>query len=111
MEYLNNYKDIKVPDQKVVHIFWGFMRQHTVGWQLCVQWRDGSTLYREIKGLKESHPVEKSKYTVSQEIYHELAFNWWVRAVLKKSLIIKSLCQEEECLLPQEDSQVWNRGV
>ena len=66
------------------------MRRSKVGWQLCIQWRDVSTLWQALKYLKEYHPVETEDYAVDQEIDHDLAFNWWVRAVMKKRLRIIS---------------------
>ena len=44
VHYRKYDKAIIVPDQKVVHRGQTFIRRSTVGWQLCVQWRDGSTL-------------------------------------------------------------------
>ena len=39
----------------------------------------------------ESHPVETLEYAVAQEIYHDPAFKWWVKAVLKKRMRVISL--------------------
>ena len=111
VDYLKYDKAITAPDQKVVHIGWSFMRQSTIGWKLWVQWRDGSTLWQALKYLKESHPVETAENDEAQEIDNETAFNWWVKSVLKKRLRIMPLCQEEERSIPQEDSQVWDRGA
>ena len=41
-------------------------------------------MWQALKNLKESFPVETAEYSVSHEINHQLAFNWWVREVLKK---------------------------
>ena len=38
--------------------------------------------------------METAEYTVSQEIYHDPAFNWWVKAVPKKRLMIISLAKK-----------------
>ena len=43
LDYHKSDKAILVFNQKVVHIVWSFMRQSTVRWQLCVQWRNIST--------------------------------------------------------------------
>ena len=32
-------------------------RRTTIGWKLCVQWKDGSTSWLPLKELKESNPV------------------------------------------------------
>ena len=43
VDYWNNDKSITVPDKNVVHRGLSFMRQSTVEWRLCFQWRDGIT--------------------------------------------------------------------
>ena len=54
------------------------------GWQICCQWKDGSTSWEKLSNLKESHPVQKAKFAAAQGIDHEPAFNWCVKHVLKK---------------------------
>ena len=75
VDYWNKHKALSVSSQKVVHRGRSFMRRSTVGWQLCVQWRDGSASLQALKDLKESHPVETAEYAMAQEIYHEPEFN------------------------------------
>ena len=66
-------------DQKVLKADGrSFMRRTTDGWHLCVQWKDGSTLWEKLSDLKESHPVEGAEYALSQGLMNESAFNWWV---------------------------------
>ena len=67
------------------------LRWSTVGWQICCEWKDGSTSWEKLSDLKESHPVQTAEYAVAQGIDHEPAFNWWVRHVLKKRDRIISL--------------------
>ena len=62
-----------------------------MGWQICCEWKDGSTSWEKLSDLKESHPVQTAEYAVAQGIDHEPAFNWWVRHVLKKRDRIISL--------------------
>ena len=46
-------------DQKVLKADGrSFMRRTTAGWHLCVQWKDGSTLWEKLSDLKDSHPDE-----------------------------------------------------
>ena len=61
-----------------------FKRCNTIGWQLCCQWKDGSTSWEKLSDLKESHPIETAEFAVTAGIDHEPAFNWWVPHVLKK---------------------------
>jgi hypothetical protein len=63
---------IRPLDQKVVqpngHIY---LRCSTVGWQLCCQWKDGSTSWESLADLKESHPIETAEYAVTKGLDHE----------------------------------------
>jgi hypothetical protein len=67
------------------------MKCSTIGWQLCCQWKDGSTSWDNLADLKESHPLETAEYAVTHSIDHKPAFNWWVPHVLKKRDPIISL--------------------
>ena len=51
---------------------------------MCCQWKDGSTSWEKMLELKEFHPVQRAELAVAQGIEHELAFNWWVKHMLKK---------------------------
>ena len=63
-------------------------RMTTKGWQLCVQWKDGSTSWEHLKDLKESNPIQVAEYAVANSIDDEPAFAWWVPYTLKKKLRI-----------------------
>ena len=91
VDYRNNDKAVIFPGQKVVHRGWSFMHRSTVGWQLCVKWRDVLPLWQALKDLKEYQPVETAEYSVDREIDLKPVLNWWLRAVLKKRLRIISL--------------------
>jgi hypothetical protein len=60
------------------------MQQNTIDYQVCCQWKDGSTSWENLSDLKESQPLETAEYAVTFGIDHEPAFNWWVPHVLKK---------------------------
>jgi hypothetical protein len=59
-------------------------RKTTKGWKLCVQWKDSSTSWVDLKDLKESNPVEVAECAVSNKLVTEPAFAWWVPFTLKK---------------------------
>jgi hypothetical protein len=59
-------------------------RETTKGWEILVQWKDGSTTWESLKDMKECYPVQISEYAVKQRIAEEPAFAWWVPHVLKK---------------------------
>jgi hypothetical protein len=48
----------------------------TRGWDLQVEWRDGSTTWVPLSELKESNPVEVAEYAVANKIAEEPAFAW-----------------------------------
>jgi len=57
----------------------------TAGWDLEVQWRDGSTSWLPLKVLKETVPLLIAEYAKANNIMNEPAFRWWATHVLKKS--------------------------
>ena len=59
-------------------------KRTTRGWEICVQWKDGSTNWIALKDLKDSYPVDLSNYAVTNKIQDEPAFAWWVPYVIGK---------------------------
>ncbi len=67
---------IRPSDQKVVRPDGGtYLKRNTVGWQVCCQWKDGSTSWEKLADLKESHPIETTEYAMTKGIDHKRAFN------------------------------------
>ena len=56
----------------------------TKGWELLVEWKDGSTNWVSLKDIKKSYPVEVDEFALATRISMEPAFAWWVPFVLKK---------------------------
>ncbi len=78
------------------------MKHSTIGWQVCCQWKDGSTSWENFADLKESHPLDTAEHAMTQGIDHEPAFNWWVPHALKKcDRIISLVCKWTTCYLKQ----------
>jgi hypothetical protein len=48
-------------------------RETTIGWELLVRWKDGSTTWVALKDLKESYPVQLAEYAVNSRIAEEPA--------------------------------------
>jgi hypothetical protein len=71
-----------------------YLKRSTIGWQLCCQWKDGSTSWENLADLKESHPIETAKYAKILGIDHEPPFNWWVPHILRKRNRIISLVRK-----------------
>ena len=60
------------------------LRQTTIGWDMCVQWKTGEEQWVPLKDLKESNPVEVADYAKANGLVDEPAFKWWVPYVLRK---------------------------
>jgi hypothetical protein len=56
----------------------------TKGWELCIQWKDGTTTCQQLADMKESNLVEVAEYALAAAIDHEPAFAWWVDWTLKQ---------------------------
>ena len=56
----------------------------TKGWDLQVEWSDGSTSWVPLSDLKESNMLEVAEYAVASRIADEPAFAWWVRPTLRR---------------------------
>lgn len=80
---------------------YGVKRQKrtTRGWELLIQWKDGSTDWVALKDLKESYPVELALYAVDRGPTDEPAFAWWTSYVLKK----------QKRILQKVKSKYWAR--
>jgi hypothetical protein len=86
---------IKLSDQKIVLADGKtYLKRSTIGWQLCCQWKDGSTFWENLADLKESHPIDTAEYAKILGIDNEPAFNWWVPHVLRKRNHIISLVRK-----------------
>ena len=84
VDYQKDNKSISLSDQQITVQGRPITHKATAGWQICCQWKDGSTSWEKLSELKESHPVQTAEFAVAQGIDHKQAFNWWVKHVLKK---------------------------
>ncbi|KAL7526810.1 LOW QUALITY PROTEIN: hypothetical protein ACHAXR_003492, partial [Thalassiosira sp. AJA248-18] len=66
------------------------------GWQICIQWKDGSTSWEKLSDLKECYPVHTAKYAVIQSLDHKPGFNYWVLQTLKKRNQIIALVKKRQ---------------
>eukprot|EP00978_Attheya_sp_CCMP212_P039103 scaffold200344_cov53-Attheya_sp.AAC.1 len=71
----------------------------TKGWEICVQWKDGSMDCIALKDLKESYPVGLAEYAINSKIDNEPAFAWWVPYTMKK----------RERIISKVKSKYWAR--
>jgi Reverse transcriptase (RNA-dependent DNA polymerase) len=56
----------------------------TKGWELLIEWNDGTSEWLPLKDLKESHPVQVAEYAICNNIAHQPAFAWWVHDVMRR---------------------------
>ncbi|KAL7475810.1 LOW QUALITY PROTEIN: hypothetical protein ACHAW6_001710, partial [Cyclotella cf. meneghiniana] len=63
----------------------------TCHWELCCEWKDGTTSWQKFSDLKELHPLQVAEFALAAGIANEPAFNWWVSWILKKRDRIISL--------------------
>lgn len=56
----------------------------TKGWELLVEWKDGSTTWIKLKDMKKSYPAQTAEYAVEAGIAQEPAFAWWVDYILRR---------------------------
>jgi hypothetical protein len=54
------------------------------GWELCVQWTNGTTSWLPLRDLKDSNPIETAEYAVAKGLDQEPAFRWRVKTTLRK---------------------------
>jgi len=55
-----------------------------MGWELEVEWKDGTSSWLPLKTLKETNLVQVVDYTHGNKIDMEPAFDWWVPTVLRR---------------------------
>ena len=51
-------------------------RETTKGWELLIEWKDGSTNWVSLKDIKESYPVQVAEFALATCISMEPAFAW-----------------------------------
>ena len=74
-----NGREVKKDDAFIISPNGGQRRKETTkGWEILVQWKDGSTSWESLKDVKESYPVEIAEYSHQNKISDEPAFAWWV---------------------------------
>ena len=73
------------------------LQRSTVGWFICIQWKDGSASWEKLSDIKECYPVETEEYTVAQGINHEPAYN----------IGGLDMC----CVKDIASSWLWSRGI
>jgi hypothetical protein len=88
VDFRTNGKQVLQQDAFIINQSGTRRRRETIGWELLVKWKDGSTTWIALKDLKESYPVQLAEYAVQAMLAEEPAFAWWVPYTLKKRNLI-----------------------
>ena len=86
-------KTVPIEDQ-YVYIKGKKSRRNTIGWYICVAWRDGPSTWERLAALKESNPMGVAECAFAQGADLEPAFAWWVHFTLKRRDMIISAHQQ-----------------
>ena len=85
IDYRTNGTELKQQDAFITTKTGTKCRQETTkGWELLIEWKDGSTNWVTLKDIKESYPVQVAEFALATHIYMEPTVTWWVPFVLKK---------------------------
>ena len=59
-------------------------KKTTRGWEILLQWKDGSTTWEAMKDIHAEYPIQFAEYALSKGIDDQPAFAWWIPYVMKK---------------------------
>ena len=77
--------EIKQDNAFIISPNGGRRRQETTkGWEILIQWKDGSSTWEKLKDVKECYPVQLANYATLSKIFNKPAFAWWLPHVIKK---------------------------
>ena len=83
----HRYDDTKVKDQDVfitMRTEKKGCRETRKGFEILVQWKDGSTTWVTLKDTENSYPVQMAKYAVQRRIAGDPEFAYWIWHMLAK---------------------------
>ena len=105
-------------------------KKTTKGWDLEVEWKDGTTSWLPLTELKETNTVEVAEYAVANRIDDEPAFDWWVKDIIRrKQRLIKlskarhirrgykfgirvpRTCKEALALDAENGNDLWHKAI
>ena len=71
----------------------------TKGWDILIQWKDGSTTWEALKDVKECYPIQLADYAIEKGISNEPCFAWWIPKVITK----------RNAIVAKVNSKYWSR--
>jgi hypothetical protein len=54
------------------------------GWDICIQWQDGTSSWHPLNEIKNSFPTHLAEYALKHKLQDEPLFRWWVKQVLRR---------------------------
>ena len=66
VDHKSNDKAVSKSDRYVVIRRQKLPRKTTVGWKLCIEWRDGSKSWEQLSDMKEAYPVLVAEYALKK---------------------------------------------
>ena len=69
------------------------------GWEILLQWKDGSTTWEAMKDVHAAYPVQLAEYAIQRDIAKTPAFAWWIPHVIKK----------RDRIISKTKSKYWTR--
>jgi hypothetical protein len=84
VDHKNDGHAVELADMYIKHGSNNKVRKTAKGWNLCVEWKYGTTSWERLVDLKESNPVEVSEYAAENSLLDTPDFVWWAPHVLKK---------------------------
>ena len=87
----------------------------TRGWELCVQWKDGSTNWVSLKDVKNSFPIELADYAIDvickqKSLLQKVKSKYWQRTHKYEVKIPKS-AEEAHCIDKENGNLMWANAI
>ena len=84
-DYRTDGTELKQQESIIISKNGGRRRKETTkGWEILLQWKDGSSTWEAMKDIKQSYPVDLADFAIQKGIAEEPAFAWWIPFTTKK---------------------------
>ena len=85
VDHRTDGSELKAEDAFITSKNGGKKRKMTSkGWEILLQWKDGSTTWEAMKDVHAEYPVQLAEYATRRGIADTPAFAWWVPYAMKK---------------------------
>jgi hypothetical protein len=79
LDHRTDGSEIKPEDAFIISSNGGKRRKMTTqGWEILLQWKDGSTTWEHMKDVHSEYPVQLADYAQQRDIAKQPAFAWWI---------------------------------